>query len=277
MEKLDPRLNLFREDKADEALRGRVEVKTFVKGEAASIGMPVASLHKSPMNNAMQISQALFGEAAFVFERHNGWAWVKLVRDGYVGYVEDRALTKPIIATHKVTNISTIIFADANLKSQPTRQLYLGSKVEVAKHQGAFACLASGGAVHAAHLSTRGQYEMDFVSVAERFLNVPYYWGGKTHAGIDCSGLVQISLRAAGIDALRDSDMQEKTLGKPVNDRNELQRGDLVFWSGHVGIMQSATQLIHANGHYMKVTSELLKDVVSRSDVPVTSIRRLSD
>jgi len=277
MEKLDARLNVFREDLADDSLRGRVDARSFAMGQPVSISVAVASVHQSPKTDAVQITQALFGEAALVFERDKGWAWIKLKRDGYVGYVPEQALGAPVTPTHRVANVSTILFADANLKSQPAQHLFLGSEVAVAKTQGTYACLATWGAVHSAHLSRLGQYEMDFVSVAERFLHVPYYWGGKTHGGIDCSSLVQISLQAAGIEALRDSDMQENSLGTGLADHSKLQRGDLVFWPGHVGIMQSQSQIIHANGHHMKVTSEPLNDVIKRSDKPIRSVKRLSD
>ena len=275
MEKLDPRLNIFRDNLADEALRGRVEAQHYVQPIAARVAVPVAPIHKTPEPDAMQISQALFGEACEVFEKRNGWAWVRLKRDGYVGYVKEQHLGAPIAPTHFVSNISTIFFAHTDLKSQPAQQLYLHSMVAVSQLQNAYACLATGGAVHASHLSVLGQYETDFVAVAERFLNVPYYWGGKTHAGLDCSGLAQISLQASGIEAPRDSDLQELALGAIVKDHSKLKRGDLIFWPGHMGIMQSATQLIHANGHYMKVTSDLLQDVIARSDRPISSIKRL--
>ena len=277
MEKLDPRLNACRSDLADERLRNRVEAVSFVKADAASIVVAVAGLHRTPDETAMQLSQALFGEKVEVFERRDNWAWVKLMRDGYVGYVRGSALGPPMAAaTHMVANVQTIIFAKADLKSQPARHLYMGSAVCVSKIEGTYAHLITGGAVHAAHLAVKGEYEIDYVSVAERFLHVPYYWGAKTHAGIDCSGLVQISLQAAGVAALRDSDMQEASLGAVVKDAANLLRGDFIFWPGHVGIMQSPTHIIHANGLHMKVTSELLSDVVARNDKPISSIRRLS-
>jgi len=275
MEKLDPRLNVFRADLADEALRGRVEAQQFVAPTAARIAVSIAPIHKAPKPDAAQISQALFGEACEVFEKRNGWAWVRLKRDGYVGYVQEQNLGAPTAPTHFVSNISTILFAGPDLKSQPAQALYLNSEATVSHLQGIYACLGTGGAMHASHLSVLGKRENDFVAVAERFINVPYYWGGKTHAGLDCSGLAQISLQASGIEVPRDSDMQEKSLGSPVKDHSKLQRGDLVFWLGHVGIMQSATQMIHANGHYMKVTSDLLQDVVARSHTPISSIKRL--
>ena len=116
-------------------------------------------------------------------------------------------------------------------------------------------------------------------AVAERFLESPYLWGGRSSEGIDCSGLAQNALTSAGIAAPRDTDMQEAQLGTPLPEGAALQRGDLVFWKGHIGLMQDATRLIHANGWHMKVVSEPLKTAKDRISAsgggPVTSIRRL--
>jgi cell wall-associated NlpC family hydrolase len=121
------------------------------------------------------------------------------------------------------------------------------------------------------------------VAVAERLLGAPYLWGGKTSLGLDCSGLVQLALAMSGIEAPRDTDMQERALGRPVDlapDLAGLRRGDLVFWRGHVGIMQDDTRLLHANGHHMEVASEPLVEAERRirekTFGPITSVRRLS-
>ena len=92
----------------------------------------------------------------------------------------------------------------------------------------------------------------DFVAVAEQFLGVPYVWGGKTFEGLDCSGLMQTALQAAGIAAPRDTDMMESALGHAVA-AHSLKRGDLVFWKGHMGVMRDGETLLHANAHFMQV------------------------
>ena len=77
--------------------------------------------------------------------------------------------------------------------------------------------------------------------------------------------------------------MQEKALGAalPLDAAaaGGLKRGDLVFWKGHVGVMQDEARLLHANGHHMMVVSEPLaaarERIAANSFGAVTSVRRL--
>jgi cell wall-associated NlpC family hydrolase len=97
--------------------------------------------------------------------------------------------------------------------------------------------------------------------------------------GVDCSGLVQSALMLAGIIAPRDSDLQQAQLGHAVELGARLQRGDLIFWKGHVGVMRDAQTLLHANATHMLVTSEPLEEVRARNLLAgagdITAIKRL--
>ena len=267
MTKPDPRLHAYRPDLADAALKGRVEAQHFVAPRLMQVVEPVITVHKASRFDAMQLTQALFGETVKLFHEEEGWAWVQLVRDGYVGYVNGNALTPQVMpSTHRVAVPSTFMYPEASLKTQPAILLTLNAEVSVASETGAFSRLANGRFVFTAHLKKVDEFEADFVTVAEMFRHVPYYWGGKSVHGLDCSGLVQLSLEACGKPAPRDSDMQEATLGERlmVNDLDTLKRGDLVFWDGHVGIMTDEKTLLHANGHHMMVVAEPLKEAVDR-------------
>jgi cell wall-associated NlpC family hydrolase len=278
---LDKRRHVFRDDVADVSLKGRVEAERFLAPTDARIAAPVTTIHRKPADNAMQISQAVFGEDVSVFETTNGWAWVQMKSDGYVGYVKADALTTfmpPI--THRVSAHATNIYPKPDLKAVPVIILPLNARLSVVDRNGDYLELAGGGHVFAAHTTPITEHATDFVSVAERFLHVPYLWGGKTAAGLDCSGLVQVSLTAAGISCPRDADMQEEELGTTlrINDLDGLKRGDLVFWAGHVGIMRNETELLHANGHHMMTVIEPLREAVDRTNAkgtPVSSIKRL--
>jgi cell wall-associated NlpC family hydrolase len=273
---LDKRLHAFRADLADETLVGQCDAQRFVRGIEMQCAMPIAPVRRAPADDAMQLTQVLWGEQLIVFERKDGWAWVQLKRDGYVGYVVDATIIETEQATpHRLPVRSAHLYPEANLKTQPALAIPMGAEVAALQTEGDYVKLSTGHFIYSAHLHATPP--TDFVSVAEQFLHTPYLWGGKTVWGLDCSGLVQVALHATGIDCLRDSDMQEQSLGHAVKHA-DLQRGDLVFWKGHVGIMQNATQLLHANGHHMMVVSEPLQHAVDRiaaKGSTITSVKRL--
>ncbi len=279
----DRRITPVRADLADERLRGQVEAERYTAGTVRRVTASFAPLHRHPSREAPVDTQAIFGEAVSVYDEHEGWAWVQLHEDGYVGYLPSDALGNPGPApTHKVSAIRTFVYPGPNLKLPYQDYLTFNARLAVTGTEGDYARLADGGWVYAPHLAPLDAREPDYVSVAERFLHTPYLWGGKTSLGIDCSGLAQIALTAAGIKAPRDSDMQEGELGTAVEvkpDLSGLRRGDLVFWKGHVGLMLDGTNFIHATGHSMTVMIEPLAVAEERirrtSYGPISSIKRL--
>ena len=130
-----------------------------------------------------------------------------------------------------------------SIKLTPVETLSFGCKLRVTRAQAEFAVTADNGFVPLRHLGDVNERERDFVAVAERFVGTPYLWGGKSSLGLDCSALVQLALTATGVPCLRDSDLQEQTLGAPIEmgaDLSALKRGDLLFWNGHVAIVRDA-------------------------------------
>lgn len=280
---LDRRITPARPDLAAEHLRGQVEARSFVGSERAWVVAPSAPLRREPRPDGPLDTEALCGEAVDVYERFEGWAWVQLKADGYVGYLPDVALrAEAPTPTHRVASLRTFVFPGPSMKLAPLSYLSLGAGVAVVAEAGEFLVLADGGHVFAAHLAPLSSHEPDFVAVAERFLHVPYLWGGKTSLGLDCSGLTQLSLAAAGIASPRDSDMLEAALGTPVmigEGLDGLRRGDLVFWKGHVGILSDTDTLLHATAYSMTVMSEPLRTardrIRAKSFGEITSIKRL--
>lgn len=265
---LDRRLHAFRPDLADASLQGRVEATRFVMSEPARIARPVVDLHPTPALAAGIDTQLLLGEEVRVFERAGGVAWVQAMADGYVGYLPEETLGVPEATTHVVSVPRTFLYPGPDLRFPRRDTLSMGSRVTVvgqAETRGTrYGLLADGGALILRHLRPLiDPPAKDFVSVAALFLETPYLWGGKSGLGIDCSGLVQLSMAMAGLKAPRDSDMQAAGLGAPIA-REELQRGDLVFWKGHAAIMEDAEMMIHANGHTMTVAREMLADAIER-------------
>jgi cell wall-associated NlpC family hydrolase len=277
----DPRVTAARGDLAARHLEGRVVADRFVDAESRVVLEPVAPLRRAPQPDAALETEALLGETAAVYETTDeGWAWVQLDGDGYVGWMPAAALAAPrAAATHRVSVTRTLAFPGPSIKAPPTRTLPLGARLAVLRTRDIFAVTDTGEHVPARHLAPLGTFEPDFVAVAERFLHTPYLWGGKTVWGIDCSGLVQVALAACGIACPRDSDMQEAALGTAVDvASDDLRRGDLVFWKGHVGIVRDAATLLHANAFHMAVALEPLGEAFARiaaSEGAPRAVRRL--
>ena len=270
----DNRLTPARPDLAAAHLRGQLEAARYAEGEICSVRGGRVSLRRRPSDAAAQDSELLLGEPVTVYERKDGWAWVQARTDSYVGYMREAALGPVITADARLILPLTPLLSAPDVKSPLHDLLPLNALVKRGAGHGDFAETA-GGFVPARALAALDQIAADFVAVAEQFLNVPYVWGGKTFEGLDCSGLIQIALQAAGVAAPRDTDMMEKALGRAV-PQQDLKRGDLIFWKGHMGVMRDATALLHANAYFMRVTSEPLATAVARITTPVTSIKRLS-
>ena len=278
----DPRITPARSDLAAKYLEGKVEADRFVAGEEFEVVDPVAPVREQPSSNAMLMTEALRGERVTVYDRNGeGWAWGQLNGDGYVGWLPDAALVKPSVApTHKVSALRTFAFPGPSIKLPPAETLVMGSRLAVAREDGSFAVTRDGQYLPKAHLAPLGHREPDFVAVAERFVGTPYLWGGKSSLGIDCSGLVQVSLTAAGIGCPRDSDMQLAGLGRALepHERGRLQRGDLIFWKGHVAIVRDRTTMVHANAHHMATAIEPIDPAIARirqAGSEVVAIKRL--
>lgn len=268
----NPRLYAFRSDLADIRLKGEVEAARFVVGEPARIAVPVANLRRNPDGKAGLDTQLLLGDDVTVFEMREGWAWIQAARDGYVGYVNVGSLSNRGAApTHVVTAPRSFVYPGPDLRFANVEALSMGCGVtvigEAETRNTRYALLSSGEAMIAGHVKPIAEFAADYVAIAETFLHTPYLWGGTSGFGIDCSGVVQLAMRMCGISVLRDADMQEATVGEPLDpgaDFKDLRRGDLVFWKGHVAIMTDAENMIHANGHTMLVSRERLDDAVTR-------------
>ncbi|NLR98564.1 C40 family peptidase [Rhizobium sp. P38BS-XIX] len=266
---LDRRLNAFRPDLAEASLKGKVEAERFVEGSGARVVVPVIALRPKPEFASGIDTELLLGEEVTVFERRNGWCWVKANADGYVGYLPETAIKEGGAApTHVVIPQRTFLYPEPELRKPHAAILSMGSLIHVAGTAEArgnhYVVLEDGTAIFAKHVKPIGDNSGgDFVEVALRFLETPYLWGGRSGLGIDCSGLVQLALAMTGRAAPRDTDMQAAGLGQSI-EREELKRGDFVFWKGHVAIMEDPETIIHANGHTMTVARENFADAIER-------------
>jgi cell wall-associated NlpC family hydrolase len=278
---LDPRVTPARPDLAAAHLRGKVAAERFVEGVGLEVLVPTATVFAAPRPDAAMVSEALYGERVTVYETTGeGWAWGQMAADGYMGWFSANALGpagKP--ATHRVTALRSFIFLTPDIKHAPAAWLSFGSRIAVTGSQSEFVT-TDAGFIPARHVAPLVHTEPDFVATARRFLGTPYLWGGRSSLGLDCSGLVQLALQAAGHASPRDSDMQQAALGAPVpcDDLVALKRGDLLFWKGHVGFVSDPGRFLHANAYHMVVVEEPLAEAVARirkSGLEVLGARRI--
>lgn len=269
--KLDRRLHAFRDDLADEALKGHVASKSFTSSTPYLVTVPEAPLHRAADLSSTMETQALMGEIIHVFESKDGWCWGQMACDGYVGYIPSDMLIRAVddmLPSAHITVQRSFVYPFAELRAPALMALSMGSRMTItgdAETRGTSYKLVrlpdgSEGAVIASHIQPIEETDEDWVALAEQFLHVPYLWGGRSSIGLDCSALVQIARLTAQKASLRDSDMLG-TMGQPIElttDFSGLVRGDLIFWPGHVAIMLDDTRIIHSNGYHMLTAIEPL-------------------
>lgn len=258
---MDRRLTPFSGRVAHESLRGQIDAATFVSGEAALVTAPLADLLARP--GGPRDRQLLMGAAVTVIDRQDGHVFVQAAQDGYCGWLPDGAVGPGPAPTHWLAVPGSHLYPEPRVQAPEGPALGLGARLAVTGDDGAKWVATAQGFVPGAHLRPLGDWLSDPVAVAEGFLGTPYLWGSNSRAGIDCSGLVQVSLAACGMACPGDSDLQQ-AVGGAIPDGAALQRGDLLFWKGHVAMVADAARLIHANGHTMSVAHEGIADCIAR-------------
>lgn len=272
----DRRLTPANKRVADPALQSDWPGVTYVEPEPFAVHWPLVDLMNAPEGHRDR--QLLFGDTVGVYETHEGWAFVRSDKDGYVGYVPRSSLASSPEPTHRVSAAATHVYEQANFKSRDRMRLSHGCQLHGMGTDNGYLRIADG-YVPLVHCSAIEEYSSDPVSVAKTFLDTPYLWGGNSRFGIDCSGLIQAAFLACGTPCPGDSDLQEESLGYELPADVALERNDLLFWKGHVAMIVDEERLIHANAHHMAVTFENIENAIRRierqGDGPITKRKRV--
>ncbi|PID93481.1 MAG: hypothetical protein CSA95_07355 [Bacteroidetes bacterium] len=219
-------------------------------GAAAQRAMPD---HRSEM-----VNQLLFGEVVAMKTMEGEWMKVVSFPDHYQGYVmkahvlevgeEDPDVILRCCTAH-TSGHATAFCVDASLSPI---SLPIGARLHNCT-DGLFSLLGHQWRLSGDFLLRDGAHSRDqLVAFAQRFLNVPYLWGGKTEWGMDCSGFVQVVYRVFGRELPRDA-WQQAAVGVEVHHLEEVLPGDLVFFGkkdekpSHVGIVLKKGAVIHCS------------------------------
>jgi cell wall-associated NlpC family hydrolase len=261
----DKRTTPIRGDLADIKLAGKLFAPHYAVPMIRSCVAPSTPMYEAPDPSSTGVSELIFGEDFAVLDIAGIWAWGYSVADDYLGYIALSALDDPVVPSHIVISRGAVISEHPQVRAAKTKRLPMGARLLCGLPSECGQYLATGGGfVHGDQIAAIGAVAGDPATLAERLLGAPYLWGGRCGDAIDCSGLVQLTFGMKGIQAPRDADMQQAGFGVALREGEDLQRNDLVFFPGHVGIMIDSENIVHANMSAVAVSIEPLSDVAAR-------------
>lgn len=218
----------------------------------------LVSIRKDPAHQSEQVSQLLFGDHYTVIDRPSNGKWLKIRTyfDEYEGWMDARQ-HQPVSPeyfdhiNHAEFKITTDITSSLLYNKVPQIVL-IGSIIPISGSE--LFRMEEQFAFNGDAKSLGQRREFDFIrTVAQKYLNSPYQWGGKSPFGIDCSGFTQMVFKISGYKLSRDASQQAHQ-GKDVESLRAAKQGDLAFFTddqgkiGHVGILLAENKIIHASG-----------------------------
>ena len=212
-------------------------------------------LRREPRFDATLDTEALRGELVTVYDESEGWAWVQLSRDGYVGYVPGEGLTRALVTpTHRISALRTYL-------PRARRQ---DAAACAAQSQCGHRRAAQGGEVprprrrRLCRCEPRGAGWPNPISSPWRRRSSarPIFGAAAPRSGPTVRGLCSSRSRPRAALPPAMPTCRRKNSAASSIQAGALCRGDLVFWEGHVGIMTSGKDFLHANAFHMAVAAE---------------------
>ncbi len=226
-----------------------------------------ADVRNKPTYNSILETQLICGETLEILSSQNEWSYICSKEDNYKGWIKTNQIGEKTNKTHKIIQLSTYVFEKPDHKSRVICKLFLNSMIRVDSFKGDWVKIFFNdkvGFLHRNSIIDLNKNNMDWINICLKFKNAPYLWGGKTFEGIDCSGLIQLSLQCCGIKFPRNTNEQSEFVSNFVNSTKNVSKGTLIFWDGHVGVMINDTELIHSNMYHLGVHIENISSAVKR-------------
>ena len=237
----------------------------------------ILNVYKKKTEKSKIVTQLLYGETFKKITRNGTWIKIKNDADNYKGYVKETFFPSNKKNTHKIFCLKADLYSKPNKKNKIKKKLSFGSEVKVIKKNKIFFKFDNLW-IEKKNLKQINYKTKNIFKNLNKFINTKYKWGGKSFNGIDCSGLVQIFFNFNNKFCPRDAKDQIKYFKKKTNIKN-IKKNDLIFWKGHVAIVISKKQLIHAYGPLKKVVvmpiKKTVKMIYATANLKVLGIRKI--
>ncbi len=208
------------------------------------------NIYRKPSKLSEVTSQIIYGQKFKILLKKKNWIKIKTLSDNYVGYIKNSYYKQKFTPNYKVNSLKANIFKRPGIKTKIW--FTFGSRLAVIEENGNYVKIENNKWIKKIDIKKISYKEKSFVKIFKKFLNVKYIWGGKTFNGIDCSALLQTYFNYNNLFYPRDT-KDQINYSKISFKRNKFQKGDIIFWKGHVAMCLNSKQLIHAYGPKKKV------------------------
>ena len=238
----------------------------------------VLNVYKKKTARSEIVSQLLYGETFKKLSQSGSWIKIKNDLDNYIGYIKYKKFSSKQINSHKIYNLYANLYSKPSIKNKINKKLSFGSKIKVVQKKGEFYKFDNLW-IKKSDLKKINYKTKDIFKYIKKFINTKYKWGGKHFNGIDCSGLIQLFFNFNNKHCPRDTKDQIRYFKRQIELKN-VKKNDLIFWKGHVAVVISNNNLIHAYGPFKKTivmpVNKTIDRIYKSTNLKILGIRRIA-